>query len=310
MLGFVARRLLLLLPVFLAVSVVIFLVIHLVPGDPLDALLQVGSSPEQKSAMAARYGLDRPLPLQYLIWLRNLAEGDLGTAIVLRQPVVDLIADNLPHSLALGGLALLFSTLAGIAAGVLAATWRDSWLDRGVMALILLGSTLPSFWLGLLMIMLFAVQLGWFPVSGARSASALVLPVVTIGLGAMALVARVTRAAMMDTARRDFVLMLHAKGLSPATIQLRHVLRHALLPVTTILALRIGWILGGAVTIEFVFARPGLGSLLIRSLNQRDYPVVQGCLLMLAIAVMLGTLLGDVVQAAMDPRIRDRAVGK
>jgi len=170
---------------------------------------------------------------------------------------------------------------------------------------ILLGSTVPGFWLGLLLIMLFAVQLTWFPVSGARSWSALVLPVVTIGLGGVALVSRVTRVAMMEIARKDFVLMLHAKGLPSRRIQLRHILRHALLPVVTILSLRIGWILGGAVTIEYVFARPGLGSLLINSLNQRDYPVVQGCLLMLAVAVMLGTLIGDMVQAAMDPRIRE-----
>ena len=164
---------------------------------------------------------------------------------------------------------------------------------------------MPSFWLGLLLILLFAVQLGWFPVSGARSWTGLVLPVLTIGLQGVALVSRVTRAAMLDVARKDFVLMLHAKGLSRRTIQLGHVLRHAMLPVVTILSLRIGWIVGGAVTIEFVFARPGLGSLLITSLNQRDYPVVQGCLLMLAMAVMLGTLLGDMVQAAMDPRVRD-----
>jgi peptide/nickel transport system permease protein len=173
------------------------------------------------------------------------------------------------------------------------------------MTLILLGSTVPSFWFALLMIMLFAVTLGWIPVSGARTTSALVLPVLTIGLGGVALVARVTRVAMMDIARRDFVMMLHAKGVSRWRIELGSVLRHALMPVVTILSLRIGWILGGAVAVEFVFARPGLGSLLITSLNQRDYPVVQGCLLMLAIAVMLGTLLGDIIQAAMDPRIRE-----
>jgi len=216
-----------------------------------------------------------------------------------------LIAENLPHSLLLGGLAFVFSAVVGVLAGAVAATFRDSALDRGVMAFILLGSTLPSFWLGLLLMLVFAVQLEWLPVSGARSWSALVLPVVTIGLHGVALVARVTRAAMLDVGRRDFVLMLHAKGLSHSQIQWRHVLRHALLPVVTILSLRIGWIVGGAVTIEFVFARPGLGSLLITAINQRDYPVVQGCLLMLAMAVMLGTLLGDVVQAAMDPRVRD-----
>lgn len=306
MISFILKRILLLVPVSLAVSVVIFMILHFVPGDPIDNIIQIGSSPEQRAELVAKYGLDRPLVVQYLAWLGNVLSGDLGTAIILRQPVSALIAQNLPHSLTLGGLALIFSTVVGIATGALAAVFRDSWVDRGVMTIILLGSTIPSFWLGLLMILLFAVQLGWFPVSGARTWSALVLPVLTIGLGGTALVARVTRAAMMDVARRDFVLMLHAKGLSRWNIEMRHILRHALLPVVTILSLRIGWILGGAVTIEFVFARPGLGSLLITSLGQRDYPVVQGCLLMLAMAVMLGTLLGDVLQALMDPRVRER----
>ncbi len=305
MLLFTVKRLLLLIPVFLAISVVIFMLVQLVPGDPIDNILRVGASAAEREALVARYGLDQPLWAQYVNWFGKMMQGDLGDAIILRRPVADLIALNLPHSLALGSLALVFSTVVGITTGALAAIFRDTWFDRGVMTVILLGSTVPSFWLALLMIMLFAVTLGWFPVSGARSASALVLPVLTIGLGGVALVARVTRVAMMDIARRDFVMMLHAKGVSRWRIELGSVLRHALMPVVTILSLRIGWILGGAVAVEFVFARPGLGSLLITSLNQRDYPVVQGCLLMLAIAVMLGTLLGDIVQAAMDPRIRE-----
>ncbi|MFU8825613.1 ABC transporter permease [Yoonia sp.] len=305
MLLFIIKRLLLLIPVFLAISVVIFMLVHLVPGDPIDNIIRIGATPAEKAALVARYGLDQPLWAQYSNWFGKMLQGDLGDAIILRRPVADLIALNLPHSLALGSLALLFSTVVGITTGALAAIFRDTWFDRGVMTLILLGSTVPSFWLALLMIMLFAVTLGWFPVSGARTASALVLPVLTIGLGGVALVARVTRVAMMDIARRDFVMMLHAKGVSRWRIELGSVLRHALMPVVTILSLRIGWILGGAVAVEFVFARPGLGSLLITSLNQRDYPVVQGCLLMLAIAVMLGTLLGDIIQAAMDPRIRE-----
>ena len=305
MLLFTVKRLLLLIPVFLAISVVIFMLVHLVPGDPIDNILRVGATPVERAAVVARYGLDQPLWAQYANWFGKMVQGDLGDAIIQRRPVADLIALNLPHSLALGSLALVFSTVVGIAAGALAAIFRDTWFDRGVMTLILLGSTVPSFWLALLMIMLFAVTLGWFPVSGARTASALVLPVLTIGLGGVALVARVTRVAMMDIARRDFVMILHAKGVSRWRIELGAVLRHALMPVVTILSLRIGWILGGAVAVEFVFARPGLGSLLITSLNQRDYPVVQGCLLMLAIAVMLGTLLGDIVQAMMDPRIRE-----
>jgi ABC-type dipeptide/oligopeptide/nickel transport system permease component len=305
MLTYAIRRLLMLLPVFAAVSIVIFMIIHLVPGDPIDNLIRIGATPEQKAQLAARYGLDQPLVTQYLIWVKKLLTGDLGDAIVMRRPVASLIAQNMPYSLSLGCLALLFSTVVGIVTGALAAIYKDSKFDHGLMTAILIGSTVPSFWLGLLMILLFAVELGWFPVSGARNWTSLVLPVLTIGLGGTALVARVTRVAMIDINQRDFVMLLHAKGLSRWHIQLRHVLRHALMPVITILGLRIGWVLGGAVTVEFVFARPGLGMLLIKALNQRDYPVVQGCLLMLAIAVMLGTLIADLVQAAMDPRIRD-----
>lgn len=305
MLGYVVRRLLLLVPVFFAVSIVVFLVIHLVPGDPIDNLVRIGASPDQRDKLVAKYGLDRSLVEQYLIWMGNLLRGDLGTAIVMRQPVSSLIAQNLPYSLNLGVLALLFSTLVGVATGAVAAAWRDSKADQAIMTFTLIGSTLPGFWLGLLLILLFAVQLGWVPVSGARRWDALILPVLTVGLGGTALVCRVTRVAMVETARKDFVLLLHAKGLSRATILIRHVLRHALLPVVTILGLRIGWILGGAVTVEFVFARPGLGTLLIKALNQRDYPVVQGSLLMLAMAVILGTLIADLVQAAMDPRVRE-----
>jgi ABC-type dipeptide/oligopeptide/nickel transport system permease component len=304
MLGYLVRRTLMLVPVFLAVSVVIFLILHFIPGDPIDNLLKIGSSPDARAQMEARYGLDRPLPVQYGIWLSRVVQGDLGTAIVARRPVADLIAQALPHSLRLGGLALLFSSVFGVVLGVIAAARRDRWPDRAIMGGVLLGSTMPGFWLGLILMLLFSVRLGWFPVSGARGWSSLVLPVLTIGLGGTALVTRITRVAMIEAAGRDFVTLLHAKGLSPLRIQLRHVLRHALIPVVTILALRIGWILGGAVTVEVVFARPGLGTLLIKSLSQHDYPVVQACLLMLAMAVMLGTLLGDILQAAMDPRVR------
>ncbi|GAB1361032.1 ABC transporter permease [Rhodobacter sp.] len=304
MLSYLVRRVLMLIPVFLAVSVVIFSILHFIPGDPIDNLLKPGSPPDARAQMEARYGLDRPLPVQYGIWLSKVLQGDLGTAIVARRPVTDLIATALPHSLWLGGLALLFSTVVGISLGIVAALFRDRWPDKAIMGGVLLGSTMPSFWLGLLLILAFSVALQWFPVSGARGWNALVLPVLTIGLGGTALVARITRVSMIEAAGRDFVTLLHAKGLSPLRIQLRHVLRHALIPVVTILALRIGWILGGAVTVEVVFARPGLGTLLIKSLSQHDYPVVQACLLMLAMAVMLGTLLGDILQAAMDPRVR------
>ena len=304
MLPWLIRRVLMLVPVFLAVSVVIFSILHFIPGDPVDNLLKIGSPPSARAEMEARYGLDRPLPVQYGIWLGKVLQGDLGTAIVARRPVAELIAQALPHSLRLGGLALLFSSFVGIALGIVAALWRDRWPDRAIMGGVLAGSTMPNFWLGLILMLVFSVWMGWFPVSGARGWNSLVLPVLTIGLGGTALVTRITRVAMMEASRQDFVTLLHAKGLPPLRIELFHVLRHALIPVVTILALRIGWILGGAITVEVVFARPGLGTLLIKSLSQHDYPVVQACLLMLAMAVMIGTLLGDVLQALMDPRVR------
>ncbi|MBA8904324.1 ABC transporter permease [Aminobacter sp. NyZ550] len=305
MIGFTLRRLVLLLPVFFVVSLVVFFIIHLVPGDPIDNLMRAGSTPEQRLQIAAKYGLDRSLVEQYVTWMGRLLTGDLGTSIIQGRPVSALIARNLPYSLELGIAALLFSTLTGIAAGVIAASYQGTRVDDSITGFILLGSTVPSFWLGLLLILVFAVWLGWVPVSGARGWSSLILPTIAAGLGGIALVARVTRIAMIETSRQDFVTLLHAKGLPPFIIQLRHVLRHAMVPVVTILSLRIGWVLGGAVTIEYVFARPGLGSLLIRALNQRDYPLVQGCLLMLAMAVIIGALIGDIVQAAMDPRQRE-----
>ncbi len=304
MISYAIKRLLMLVPVFFAVSIVVFLILHLIPGDPIDNLIKIGSSPQQREIIAQRYGLDRSLPEQYAIWLGNLLRGDLGTAIVGQRQVSAMILQAIPYSFVLGGTALLFSTTVGIMLGSIAAWKRDSLADQVITGGILLGSTMPTFWLGLLMILFFSVYLGWFPVSGARSWHALVLPVLTIGLAGTALVARVTRVAMIEAQQRDFVTLLHAKGLPRWRIHILHVLRHALTAVVTVLALRIGWILGGAVTVEVVFARPGLGTLLIKALNQHDYPVVQASLLMLAMAVMLGTLLGDILQAALDPRVR------
>ncbi len=305
LLRYTFQRILMTIPVSIAISVVIFMIVRLLPGDPIDNLIRVGSSPEARANLVAKFGLDQSLISQYATWVGAMFRGDFGDAIVLRRPVADLIAQNLPYSLNLGALAFLFSSVFGMILGTVSATTRNPIVERFVRGFILLGSTVPGFWLALLLILLFSVHLGWFPVSGARGWESLVLPVITIGFGGIALVARVTRVALMDAGREDFVTLLHAKGLSRSTILWRHLLPHAMLPVVTILALRIGWILGGAVTVEFVFGRPGLGSLLIRALGQRDYPVVQGCLLMLALAVMLGTLIGDVAQAAMDPRIRE-----
>lgn len=298
------RRLLKLALLLVIVSVVVFLIVHLVPGDPVDNMLQPGAGPEMRAALVARYGLDRPLVLQYLLWVGHAVQGDLGQAMIARQPVATLIGQALPYSLRLGLSALAFSTIFGIALGASAASVPGTRFDHVVMGVSLIGSTIPVFWLGLILILLFAVELRWVPVSGARDWRSLVLPVLTVGLSGTALIARVTRAAMAEVAARDFVLLLHAKGLPQWHIQFHYVLRQALLPVVTILGLRIGLVLGGTVTVEYIFARPGIGTLLIRALAQRDYPVVQGALLMLAMGVILGTLCADALLAILDPRLR------
>jgi len=303
---YLGQRMLKLAPMLFIVSVVVFLIVHLVPGDPIDNMVQPGAGPEMRAALITRYGLDRPLPLQYALWVGRAAQGDLGEAMIARQPVARLIGQALPYSLRLGLSALAFSTLLGIAVGAFAASFAGTRLDHAIMGASLVGSTVPVFWLGLILILLFAVELRWAPVSGARDWRSLVLPVLTVGLAGTALIARVTRAAMAEVAGRDFVLLLHAKGLPRWRIQLRYVLRQALLPVVTILGLRIGLVLGGTVTVEYIFARPGLGTLLIRALARRDYPVVQGTLLMLAMGVILGTFCADALLAMLDPRLRDR----
>lgn len=307
MASYFLKRILAMVPAFFVVSLIVFMIVHLVPGDPLDNLVRIGASEAQRQETIARYGLDRSLPEQYLSWIGNLLRGEMGTAIIMRRPVAELIATNLTPSLILGLGALALSAVAGVAAGTVAAIRRGGWLDQLLMGASLLGATIPAFWLGLLLILLFAVHLGWVPVSGTRHWTAHILPIVTVGLGGMALVARVTRVAMIEAGNQDFVTLLYAKGVPVWRIRLFHMLRLAMIPVVTILSLRIGLIVGGSVTVEYVFARPGLGTLLIRALEQRDYPVIQGCLLFLAMAVLLGTLLGDLLQALMDPRQREEA---
>ena len=304
MLGFLGRRLLRLLPLLVVISAVVFVIVHLVPGDPVDNMLQPGAGPETRAMLVAKYGLDRPLVVQYAVWVGRALQGDLGDAMIAKQPVGRLVAQALPYSLRLGLLAIALSTVLGIAIGALAASFPESRFDHAIMGASLIGSTIPVFWLGLILILIFAVELRWAPVSGARDWHGLILPAATIGLAGTALIARVTRAAMADVAGRDFLLLLHAKGLPRWRIQLRYVLRQALVPVVTILGLRIGLILGGTVTVEYIFARPGLGTLLIRGLSQRDYPVVQGTLLLLSLGVVVGTFLSDVALAYLDPRVR------
>ncbi|MFH1137648.1 MAG: ABC transporter permease [Pseudomonadota bacterium] len=303
---YVFRRLLLLIPIFLVVSIIIFSLIHIVPGNPIDNLVGPGMSLEYQKKLAQQYHLDKPLHIQYAIWFKNMLQGDLGRSIVEKRPVMELLLYHLPHSLQLGLTALALSFFLGVSLGVISAAAKNSLTDHVSMVIALFGVTIPSFWLGLILILIFSVWLGWFPVSGSGSLWTLVLPAVTLGLGGAGLVARVTRVSMLEMASKDFVILLHAKGLSRKAILIKHILRNALIPVITILGLRLGWVLGGAVTVEIVFGRPGLGQLLISGLFRRDYPVVQGAMLLLAMGIMFGAVFADILYAYADPRVRDQ----
>jgi len=303
---YILRRSLLMIPIFLVISVVIFSLIHLVPGNPIDNLMGPGMTAEHQKRMTEKYHLDKPTYVQYAIWFKNMLGGDFGSSIIEKRPVSELLRHHLPHSLQLGLTAIAISFIIGVSLGVISAASKNSFTDHLAMVVALFGVTIPSFWLGLIMILVFAVWLPWFPVSGSGSLRTLLLPAFTLGLGGAGLIARITRVSMLEVSARDFIVLLHAKGLGKKAILIRHILRNALIPVITILGLRLGWVLGGAVTVEIVFGRPGLGQLLITGLFRRDYPVVQGSLLLLSMGIMFGSFLADVLYAYADPRVRDQ----
>lgn len=302
---YVFRRTLLLIPIFFIISLVVFSLIHLVPGDPIDSLLGPGSTAADKVALTKVYGLDKSLPVQYGVWLKKFLTGDMGQSIIEKQPVSDMILYNMPFTIRLGLASIVISFVLGIFLGIISAAARNTFIDYISMIIALLGVTVPAFWLGLILMLVFSVMLGWFPVSGSGSLETLVLPAITVGLGGAGLIARITRVSMLEMFNKEFVLLLYAKGLSKPVIIIKHIFRNALMPVITIFGLRLGWILGGAVTIEIVFSRPGIGNMLLSALYRRDYPVVQASLIFLTMAVIIGAFLADIMYSYADPRVRD-----
>ena len=302
---YIIRRTLLLIPIFLIISVVVFSLIHMVPGDPIDSLLGPGSTASDRVELTKMYGLDKSLPVQYVVWMKKIFIGDMGQSIIEKQPVLDMILYNTPFTLRLGIASLAISLVLGVFLGIISAAAKNTFLDYISMVVALLGVTVPAFWLGLILMLIFSVMLGWFPVSGSGSFKALVLPAITVGLGGAGLIARITRTSMLEMFNKDFVLLLYAKGLSKPTMIVKHIFRNALMPVITIIGLRLGWIMGGAVTIEIVFSRPGIGNMLLSALSRRDYPVVQASLLVLTMAVIIGAFIADILYAYADPRVRD-----
>jgi peptide/nickel transport system permease protein len=311
---YLLRRLLLLVPVLLGVSMVVFLVLHLSPGDPAEIMLGSQASQADVARLRADLGLDEPLPLQYARWMAHVLQGDLGRSIRLRQPVLGEVLIRFRATLILTTTALFLSTVCGIALGVLSAARPRSLVDRLSTLGSIFGASMPSFWLGLVLMVCFSLWLGWLPASGMYGAhgtggladllSHLALPAVTLAAASTTIIARLTRSTMLDILRQDFVRTARAKGLVERGVVLRHALRNALIPTVTVVGVQAGYLLGGAILTETVFAWPGVGTLMIQGILARDFPLVQGCVLVIALGFVLFNLAVDLLYAFLDPRIR------
>ena len=304
MVRFVVRRLALTVPVLLGVATLVFALIHLIPGDPAQTILGETASEAEVAALRQRLGLDRSLLEQYGGFLTNAARGDLGTSLRNNAPVAQEIGDRLPATLELAAAAMLVAIGVSIPLGIIAAVRRGTIVDHAATTLALTGISIPNFWLGPLLALVFAVELGWLPVSGRGTLANLVLPAISLGAALAAILARMTRASLLEELREPYVQAARARGASNARAVLRHAFRNSLIPVVTLIGLQFGAVLTGAVITETVFAWPGIGRLLIQSIGFRDYPIVQGCILFIAVTYVGMNLLTDLVYGVLDPRIR------
>jgi len=277
----------------------------LVPGDPVQLMLsEFQTTPEQVARLRSQLHLDEPLPVQFGRFVWNAVHGDLGTSIRTRRPVTAEIADNFPSTLQLAAAGLLVAAVLGVTLGIVAATHQQSWLELGSMLVALLGVSMPSFWLGLLLIFAVSLRLRLLPATGGGDLQHLLLPALTLGLGAAAILARLTRSSMLEVLRQEYVTTARAKGLREWAVIGRHALKNALIPVVTIFGLQFGQLLAGTFVVETVFARPGLGRLIVDGILNKDFPMVQGVVLVVATSYVLVNLLVDLVYAVLDPRIR------
>jgi peptide/nickel transport system permease protein len=305
MIDFFVSRLLSALLVIAGVVCLVFLLIHLIPGDPVDVMLGESALPADREALRAALGLDQPLAAQLIHYLSGLLHLDLGSSLHLKRPVVEVLAERIPATLQLALAALGCALLLALPLGMLAALRRGSGWDWGAVSFSTLGVSIPNFWLGPMLILLFSLHLGWTPVSGRDSPASLLLPAVTLGTGFAAILARMIRSSLLEVLGEDYVRTARAKGLDEGHVLWRHAMRNAWLPVVTLVGLQLGALLGGAVVTEVVFDWPGVGSLMIDSIQRRDYPVVQGCVLFVSLAYVLVNTLTDIVYGLVDPRIRD-----
>jgi peptide/nickel transport system permease protein len=310
---YIIRRLILLIPVLLGISIIVFFIMELIPGDAAQAILGAYATPENLERVRSDLGLDKPMIQRYFIWLGNIVQGDFGRSYTLDRPVIDEVLDRLGPTLLLAGSSLLLAAVLGMAAGIVAAVKQFGWQDMVLTVVVLVGISTPSFWLGLVFVLLFAVQLGWFPVSGMMQVVGgggaldvlhhLILPAVTLGVVATGVIARLTRSTMLEVLRKDFIRSARAKGLSERRVILRHAYKNALVSIVPVLGIQAGFVIGGAVYIETVFQWPGIGRMLVTAIQTRDILLVQGGVVVIATLYVLFNLIADVSQHALDPRI-------
>jgi peptide/nickel transport system permease protein len=311
---YVVRRLALLVPVLLGVSVIIFMVLHLSPGDPAEIMLGSQATQADLDRLRAELGLTEPLYVQYVHWLGLVARGDLGRSIWMKRPVLGEVLGRFKATLILTGAALVLSTAVGLALGIASAVRPNSPLDRLSAVASLFGASMPVFWLGIVLMVIFALWLGWLPASGMFAPYGggdlrdllvhLALPAVTLAAASVTIIARLTRSTMLETLGQDYIRTARAKGVVERAVVLRHGLKNALIPIVTVVGVQAGYLLGGAVLTETVFAWPGVGTLMVQGILARDFPLVQGCVLVVALSFVLINLIVDLLYAWLDPRIR------
>lgn len=314
MYGYIGKRLLAVIPVLLGLSLVIFLIMHMIPGNQATAMLGAYATPGNVAKLNAELGLNQSLPVQYFIWLGNILHGDLGYSYTVNRPVVDVVMQRFGATLILAIAALILCTIWGLLAGVVSAVRQYSWTDRIVTLLILTGISMPSFWLGLILILAFAVDLQWLPASGMYEVYGgggpldllrhLILPAFTLAVGATTVIARLTRSNMLEVLRQDYIRTARANGLSEGRVIYRHAFKAALVNVIPVIGVQAGFVLGGAVYIETVFQWPGIGRMLVQAIESRDILLVQGGVLVVASSYVLFNLAADILQNVLDPRVR------
>ena len=301
---YLLKRLVLLVPVLWGGATLVFAVTNIIPGDPVDLMLGETARPAQREVLREALGLNRPLAVQYRDYLTGLLQGDMGTSLHKKRPVVELLAERIGASAELTLAALAIALLIALPLGILAARKAGSGTDLAAGGLAVLGASMPVFWLGPLLIIFFSINLGWLPVSGRSSPLSLILPAFTLGMALSAILMRMTRSSLLEVLPQDFLATARAKGLSEGRVLWLHALRNACIPLITILSLQLGALLSGAIITETVFAWPGVGRLTIQAIAARDYPLVQGCVLFIAFVYVAGNLLADIAYAWLDPRVR------